>query len=218
MSAIVSAAVATMPIPVPTPAQLRYQQQEIVALTHFNMATFFRDGDPACDASNWERSQKPSSFAPTHLNVSNWIESYKAVGAKSGILTAKHGCGFLLWPTKVKLPDGSNYAYHVGGEGGLGVDIAAMYVKEMRAAGLRPSFYYSLKDSFYLNAIADSVRPPSTTLPGQVNVTQDQFEEVSVAAVSELWSQYGELAEIWFDGGAAWRRSCFCALAGCGCP
>ena len=80
-------------IPLPTAAQLHYQQQEIVALTHFNMATFYKDGDPACDATNWETSQLPSSFAPTNMNVSNWIESYKAVGAVSGILTAKHGCG-----------------------------------------------------------------------------------------------------------------------------
>ena len=80
-------------VPIPTPSQLQHQQQEIVALTHFNVATFYRDGDPACDASNWASSQKPSSFAPQKLNISNWIENYKAVGAKSGILTAKHGCG-----------------------------------------------------------------------------------------------------------------------------
>ena len=38
-------------------------------------------------------------------------------------------------------------------------------------------------------------------LPGQVNVTQEQFEDISVAAVSELWSRFGRLSEIWFDGG-----------------
>mmetsp|Transcript_30038 Transcript_30038/g.44514 ORF Transcript_30038/g.44514 Transcript_30038/m.44514 type:complete len:469 (+) Transcript_30038:78-1484(+) len=188
-------------IPLPTAAQLKYQEQEIVALTHFNMATFFRDGDPACDNINWAKSQQPASFAPTNLNVSNWIEHYKAVGAKSGILTAKHGCGFLLWPTNVTLPNGDNYGYHIGGEGGLGIDLAAEFSEKMQEAGLPHSFYYSLKDSFYLNAIGDAVKPPSTLLPGQVNVTQDQFEDISVAAVTELWSRYGDLAEIWFDGG-----------------
>ena len=118
-------------IPVPTAAQLRYQQQEVVALTHSNMATFYHDGDPACDASNWATSQKPGSFAPTNLNISNWIESYKAVGAKSGILTAKHGCGFLLWPTNVTLPSGANYGYHVGGHGGIGLDVVGMFAREV---------------------------------------------------------------------------------------
>ena len=192
-------------IPLPSSSQVAYQQQELVALTHFNMATFYKDGDPACDKMNWHTSQKPSSFAPTNLNISNWIESYKAVGCKSGILTAKHGCGFLLWNTNITLPDGSNYGYHVGGTGGIGKDIVSMYAEAMAAAGLPYSFYYSLKDSFYLNANRDNVKSWKTLLPDQINVTQEQFEDISVAAVTELWSKYGNLAEIWFDGGISDR-------------
>jgi alpha-L-fucosidase len=30
----------------------------------------------------------------------------KALGVKKAVLTAKHGCGFLLWDTATKLPDG----------------------------------------------------------------------------------------------------------------
>jgi hypothetical protein len=33
----------------------------------------------------------------------------KDLGVAGAILTAKHGCGHLLWPTKVPLPDGSEY-------------------------------------------------------------------------------------------------------------
>jgi alpha-L-fucosidase len=125
-------------------AQLRYVKSEIVALTHFNMATFFRDGDPACDASNWEQSKEPASFAPLRLNVSNWVESYQALGAKSAVLTAKHGCGFFLWKTNVTLPNGSNYGYHVGGAGGLGVDVTRAFYDAVTAAGLSAGFYFSL--------------------------------------------------------------------------
>ena len=38
----------------------------------------------------------------------------QALGAKIAVLTAKHGCGFGLWPTKATLPDGSPYNYNVG--------------------------------------------------------------------------------------------------------
>ena len=192
-------------IPIPTAAQLAYQEQEIVALTHFNMATFYRNGDPACDASNWATSQLPSSFAPSNLNISNWLESYHAAGAQSAILTAKHGCGFLLWPTNITLPNGKNYGYHVGGSGGIGVDVVGEFAKTMTAAAMPHSFYYSLKDSYYLNAINDNVKDPTTLLPGMINATQDQFEDVSVAAITELWTQYGALNEIWFDGGISER-------------
>ena len=36
------------------------------------------------------------------------------LGIQEAVLTAKHGCGFLLWPSATKLPDGSPYSYHVG--------------------------------------------------------------------------------------------------------
>lgn len=79
------------------------------------------------------------------------------VGAKSGILTAKHGCGFFLWPTNITLPSGENYGYHIGNSG-LGIDLVGLYAKEMDAAGLKHSYYYSFKDSFFLNALDSTVR------------------------------------------------------------
>jgi len=102
--------------PRPTAQQQRWLQGEIVALIHFNMATFFRNGDPGCDSSNWDQpngSRWPTSFQPTALNTTQWMESILALGAKEAVLTAKHGCGFCIWPTQVKLPDGSPYYYNV---------------------------------------------------------------------------------------------------------
>ena len=57
-------------LPLPTSSQLSWQSNGIMALIHFNMATFFKNGDPGCDGSNWDKSQHPSSFAPSSLNVS----------------------------------------------------------------------------------------------------------------------------------------------------
>ena len=62
---------------------------------------------------NINLSSDPATFNPYKLNITNWIESMKNLGAKHGVLTAKHGCGFLLWPTRVSLPDGSPYGYDV---------------------------------------------------------------------------------------------------------
>jgi hypothetical protein len=38
-------------------------------------------------------------------------------------------------------------------------------------------------------------------LPGQVDVNQTEYEAIALAQVGELWSNYGQLGEIWFDGG-----------------
>ena len=80
-------------VPLPTQPQLAWQKNEIMALVHFNMATFFHNGDPGCNAANWNESQHPASFAPNQLNVSNWIVSMKALGVKEAVLTAKHDAG-----------------------------------------------------------------------------------------------------------------------------
>lgn len=109
-------------VPVPTANQIRYQTGEIVALTHFNMASFVKNGDPGCDASNWLTkaptaagpSADPATFNPTQLDTDQWAEAYKSFGVKGAVITAKHGCGHLLWPTEVKFDDGSPYTYCVG--------------------------------------------------------------------------------------------------------
>lgn len=87
--AAAAAATATATVPQPTTPQLAWQRNEIMALIHFNMATFFQNGDPGCNAANWAQSQKPSSFAPARLNVSNWIASMRDLGVKEAVLTAK---------------------------------------------------------------------------------------------------------------------------------
>ncbi len=111
-------------VPVPTRPQLDYYDSEIRALIHFNMATFIEDGDPGCTADNWNKKQPyatgpssdPATFNPLLLDFNNWMNSFKSLGVRDAVMTAKHGCGFLLWPTDTKLPNGSPYDYCVGKE------------------------------------------------------------------------------------------------------
>eukprot|EP01083_Nonionella_stella_P184431 669495_1 len=192
----------SLAIPIPTQPQYEYQAREIVALTHFNMATFFVDGDPACKATNWNQSGDAKSFYPTHLNVSNWVQAYKALGAKSAVLTAKHGCGFCLWDTNATIPStGLPYTYSVQYSSYTNGDIVKQFVNELRANGLGFGFYYSLKNNFYLNVYKQKVQPHNTLLPGQQNVTQSQFEQIATQQLTELFSTYPDITEFWFDGG-----------------
>ena len=52
-----------------------------------------------------------------------------------------------------------------------------------------------------MNEFGHVVRPPNTLLPGQANVTQAQYEDIALAQVTELWTHFGSLTEIWLDGG-----------------
>ena len=40
-----------------------------------------------------------------------------------------------------------------------------------------------------------------TLEPGQLNVTQETYDNVVLQQLNELWTKYGRLDEIWFDGG-----------------
>jgi alpha-L-fucosidase len=191
-------ALAAAALPLPNAPQLAWQRGEIMALIHFNMATFFENGDPGCTAANWlpadgSGSGNPKSFAPTALNVSQWVDSMVAIGVDEAVLTAKHGCGFYLWPTQVKLPDGSPYTYHVDTDA-YG-DVLAQFRDATSARGIGHGFYYSLTNNRYLNVYSHQVQP-GPLQPGQVNVTQQQFEDIAFASVSELWTNYGALTEI----------------------
>lgn len=192
------------PIPTPTPTQLGYALHEIIALIHFNMATFFQDGDPGCTSGNWNGpggSSDPASFAPTSLNFTSWMESFVALGAQHAVLTAKHGCGHLLWPSRVTLPNGTVYPYAVGRPNSyIQGDVLAGFVAACNTVGIGHGFYYSLTNNFFLNVYGHQVQP-GPILPGQVNVTQAEFQAIAIGHLTELWSDYGELTEIWFDGG-----------------
>ncbi|ETO30743.1 hypothetical protein RFI_06375 [Reticulomyxa filosa] len=187
---------------IPTQYQVSYQTNEIVGLTHFNMGTYYGDSDPSCNPENWNMSGNPLSFNPYALNISNWAVSYKNLGAKSAVLTAKHGCGFCLWPTNVTIPStGHMYNYSVAFSS-YPHDIVRLFVDEMKKNNLGYGFYYSLTNNFYLNVDNHMVQN-TTLLPGQVQVTQQQFEDIAMEQLTELFTSYGELTEFWFDGGTS---------------
>jgi alpha-L-fucosidase len=128
------------------------------------------------------------------------MASVTALGANIAILTAKHGCGFTLWPTQSTLPDGAKYGYDVAAPGALNRDVLQEFVDSANAAGVGYGFYYSLEKSFYLchsfsgtNSCGDKV------LPGQKNFTEAQYGKIVEAQVTELWSNYGNLTEVWVD-------------------
>eukprot|EP01043_Picozoa_sp_COSAG02_P047382 COSAG02_NODE_4537_length_5239_cov_3.381712_4_plen_510_part_00 len=189
-------------LPTPTPSQARYQDSDFVALICYNMCTYAHNGDPGCDESNWDvvapyaagPSNDPATFKPTALNTTQWMDSVVALGASIAVLTAKHGCGFLLWPTKSTLPDGSPFGYNTK------TDILAEFVDSAKAHGVAYGFYYSIMKSFYLcHSFTGDNSCTEKILPGQHNLTTDQYMDTVRAQATELWSNYGYQTEIWLD-------------------
>lgn len=69
--------------------------------------------------------------------------------------------------------------------------------RSCRAVGVQLGIYYSVVSNEFLNVYNGLVRNSNTLSAGQVNITQEEYTSIVIQQLSELWSNYGQLAEIW---------------------
>ena len=200
-------------IAVPTASQLAWQAREISVLIHFNIDTFQPVQYDGCGSSP-TLLLPASAFTPYQLNADNWVASMQALGAKQGVLVAKHNCGFTSWPTKVSYNLSSGvttpYNFSIQYSPVAGRDVVGEFIASCRAASLSTGIYYSVGSNNFLNVANGAVRN-TTIAPGQVSITQATYEGIVMQQLTELWTTYGELDEIWFDGGFSPEQRAFLA-------
>jgi alpha-L-fucosidase len=175
-------------LPLPTPAQQRWFDCEVGVLIHYDIPVFepeysFRD--------QWGYVPDAGKFQPSELDTDQWLEAAVAAGAKYAVLVAKHCSGFCLWPTQA-------HEYSVGHSpwrGGKG-DIVGDFFASCRTYGLLPGLYYSSSCNAFCN-----VDNPGTVRDGDPDA-QKRYNEIVMQQLTELWTDYGPVFEIWFDGGA----------------
>ncbi len=169
----------------PTTTQLNWANAEIGVLIHFDMPVFKPD-------YNWRRDTAPSAtiFNPTELNTDQWLKAAKAAGAKYAILVAKHCSGFSLWPTNAHEYSIKNSPWK-SGKG----DIVKDFINSCKKYNIKPGIYASTSANGFLQ-----VDNPGKVLSGDKE-EQKRYNEIVKQQLTELWSNYGELFEIWFDGG-----------------
>ncbi len=179
-----------MHIAKPTKEQLAWHDLELGVLIHYGMEIYHPELEGEWFKTDIVRTVlHPKTIHPTKLEPEQWIRSAYELGAKYAVLVANHGTGFSLWDTKV---DDFSIA-HTDWRGGGG-DICREFIEACKKYGLRPGFYYHPGCNGYYNI--------SNTQP--MDFKSDFYQEYVkkvIAHVTELWSNYGELFEIWFDGG-----------------
>ncbi|MBQ2916458.1 MAG: alpha-L-fucosidase [Clostridia bacterium] len=131
-----------------------------------------------------------SVFDPSKLNTDQWIASAKALGAKYAILVAKHGTGFSLWPTEAHDYSVKNSPYK-NGQG----DIVKEFIASCKKYDVYPGIYCSASFNQCF-----SVENPGRVLDNDP-VKQAAYNKMVEKQLTELWTNYGEWFEIWFDGG-----------------
>lgn len=174
--------------PRPTPAQLAWSDAEVGVLIHYDIQVF----RPGFDfRKHWGRPLPAAIFNPASLDTDQWLSTAAAAGAKYAVLVAKHGTGFSLWPTQAH-PYSVKSSPWRGGKG----DIVGDFIKSCEKFGIKPGLYYSVACNGYLG-----VDDPGRVVGGDP-AKQKEYNAIVEHQLTELWTRYGKLFEIWFDGGA----------------
>ena len=156
--------------PVPTENQLRWQAMEMYAFIHYSLNTY-------TDQEWGFGNEDPKLFNPSDLDCRQWARVCKQAGMKGIIFTAKHHCGFCMWPSKYTEYSVKNAPW----KNGRG-DVVRELADACREEGLEFAVYLSPWDRNY----------PEYGRPEYVTYFRNQLRE--------LLTQYGDIFEVWFDG------------------
>jgi alpha-L-fucosidase len=179
-------------IPIPTQSQLDWQNAELVAVFHYDLHVF--DGKPYNQAKN-RITPIPdyNIFNPTKLDTDQWIKAVKDAGFKIAILTATHETGFALYQSEVN-PYSLKAVKWKEGKG----DIVRDFVNSCRKYGIQPGIYIGIRWNSFFGVHDFKVEGDNEFSQNR----QAHYNKMCEEMVRELCSNYGDLAIVWFDGGA----------------
>jgi alpha-L-fucosidase len=179
-------------IPIPTPAQINWQEAELVAVFHYDLHVF--DGKRYIQSENRITPiEDYNIFNPEKLDTDQWIKSIKEAGFKIAILTATHETGFALYQSDVN-PYCLKAVKWRDGKG----DIVRDFVESCRKYGIEPGIYVGIRwNSFF--GVHDFLVDGDDQFAEN---RQEYYNRMCEGMVEEITSRYGDIAIIWFDGGA----------------
>lgn len=131
------------------------------------------------------------TFAPTDLDVDQWVTAIKSAGMKYAVFVTKSHDGFALWPTTWAESGYDPYSiaqttfYANNGH----PDIVKLFVDACRKNKIAPCLYFSIWDLIHeIRTGTDEVSDPTS----YINLIKHQL--------NELLTNYGGITAIWFDG------------------
>lgn len=163
----------------PTPQQIAWQDLEVGMFIHFAPNTWQ-------DREYDDLSTPLSAIDPKELNTDQWAETALALGARYVVFVAKHAGGFCMWQTKTT-DYGIAQTPWKNGKGDVVAEIAA----SSRRRGLKFGIYCSPADRHFGAGIGGKCKTPQL---------QARYNAIYREQLTELFTRYGDLVEIWFDG------------------
>lgn len=180
---IVGAAAAELapssPRALPTAYQIAWQNLELGMFVHFAPNT-------------WQNTESDnlttplSEINPSNLNTDQWARTALELGAKYIVFVAKHQGGFCMWQTETTDYSIRNTPWR-GGRGDVLADISA----SCRKHGLKLGVYVCPRDDHFGAKTGGVCKTPEL---------QARYNVMYRRQLTEVFSRYGNLVEVWFDG------------------
>ncbi|MBC8767292.1 alpha-L-fucosidase [Arenibacter sp. BSSL-BM3] len=178
--------------PVPNKRQLAWQEAELGVVFHYDLHVF--DGVKYGQGNNRiDPVEDYQIFNPEKLDTDQWVKAAKDAGANFAILTATHETGFALFQSKVN-PYSVKALNWKDGKG----DVVADFVASCRKYGIKPGIYIGIRWNSFLGVHDFKVNGEGDFKKNR----QQWYNKMVEGMVKEICTNYGELFEIWFDGGA----------------
>lgn len=200
----------------PRPNQSAWMRLERTFFLHFGVNTF--------NEVEWGTGREdPALFNPSQLDARQWLRAVRQLDGKMLVLVAKHHDGFAMWPTRYTAHSAAASPWR-GGKGDLVREVA----DAARASGVKLGIYLSPADLYQLKTnpanpagyYGNGSPKRTSTIPtdpahfqsapaqgrapapgfGTYTYDVDDYNRYFLNQLYELLTQYGDVAEVWFDG------------------
>ncbi len=152
----------------------QWQELKFGMFIHYGLSTFTGDWRTNKNAS-------PATYAPTNLDIGQWIRTARKTGMKYAVLTAKHTLGHCLW-------DSNDYTYDVASSTEK-TDVIEAFIRACRAEGIKHGLYYCVLDIY---------NEGGSTLKWKAAVEPKYFNQIK-KHLTELHTKYSDIFEQWID-------------------
>lgn len=177
---VLSVSATPPPSLVPNAEQQRMIDRSYGMFIHFGINTF--------SGKEWtDGTLDPKIYNPTKLDTDQWAKTAKDAGMTYVILTVKHIDGFCLW-------DSEHTEYDVASSP-VKTDIIKSMAESCKKYGIELGIYYALWDRKWGDGVMRSQKS---------NLTEKQsrdYAEYMKSHLTEILSNYGDVCELWLDGG-----------------
>jgi alpha-L-fucosidase len=183
------------PAPENIAARQWFQDAKFGLFIHWGAYSVLGDGEWVLNNRNIplkDYEKVADAFNPTQFNAADWVSLAKAAGMKYITITSKHHDGFAMWDSKISnwdIMDASPYKK----------DILKMLADECKKQDMKLFFYHSHADWHHPDYFP--IGQSGKNIAGRpTNGDFNKYLDYMDTQLSELLTNYGDVAGIWFDG------------------